>query len=77
MAPVVSLDAKKYKLVQQLDAAFPGTPSLVGCDCLTVTGPVHFEGDIVFKVKLFYVGDRFVWFTSPPLSHHLSLPPVH
>ncbi|CBN79734.1 conserved unknown protein [Ectocarpus siliculosus] len=50
VAPVVSLDAKKYKLVQQLDAAMTaGTPSLIGCDRLTVSGDVQMAGDTVFK----------------------------
>lgn len=54
VAPVISLDAKKYKLVQQLDAAMTtGTPSLIGCDRLTVTGDVHMAGDTVFKVTCF------------------------
>ena len=52
MAPVVALDAKKYKLVQQLDAAFAaGTPSLIGCDRLTITGPVKLAGETTFKVR--------------------------
>lgn len=51
VAPVVALDAKKYKLVQQLDAAMSsGTPSLIACDRLTVNGDVRITGDTVFKV---------------------------
>lgn len=51
VAPVISLDAKKYKLVQQLDAAMTsGTPSLIGCDRLTVSGDVQMAGNTVFKV---------------------------
>ena len=51
VAPVVSLDSKKYKLVQQLDAATPsGAPSLIGCDRLTVEGDVILPGAAVFKV---------------------------
>nr|AIQ80989.1 UDP-glucose pyrophosphorylase/phosphoglucomutase [Saccharina japonica] len=49
VAPVVALDAKKYKLVQQLDAAMAVTPSLIGCDRLTVTGEVRLVGETVFK----------------------------
>lgn len=52
VAPVVSLDSKKYKLVQQLNAATPsGTPSLIGCDRLTVEGDVRLPGAAVFKVS--------------------------
>lgn len=51
VAPVVSLDTKKYKLVQQLDAATPhGVPSLIHCDRLSVEGPVIMAGGITFKV---------------------------
>lgn len=48
---MVSLDSKKFKLVQQLDAAMTsGTPSLIGCDRLTVEGDVRLAGSTVFKV---------------------------
>ena len=48
---MVALDAKKYKLVQQLDAAMAVTPSLIGCDRLTVSGEVRLVGETVFKVR--------------------------
>jgi UDP-N-acetylglucosamine pyrophosphorylase len=39
VAPIVDLDAKKYKLVQNLEAATEGGyPSLVGCRKLTIKG---------------------------------------
>ena len=50
VAPVVSLDSKKYKLVQQLEAAMAGgVPSLVGCERLTVKGVVHMDRKCVFR----------------------------
>lgn len=53
MAPVVALDSKKYKLVQQLDAATPsGVPSLIACDRLSVEGPVILPGGVTFKVRI-------------------------
>lgn len=44
--PFVDLDAN-YKFVDQLDAAIPnGAPSLLGCDKLTVKGPVQFSANV-------------------------------
>lgn len=65
VAPVVSLDTKKFKLVQQLDAAMTsGTPSLVGCDRLTVEGDVRLAGATVFKVRRLHLvaAGRFLFF---------------
>lgn len=46
--PVVDLDAKHYKVLAGFDALFPeAVPSLIGCDRLTVEGPVRFAGDVV------------------------------
>jgi len=50
VAPIVSLDSKKYKLVGQLEAATRnGIPSLVKCQRLTVTGDVHMSRKCVFE----------------------------
>ena len=53
VAPIVNLDDKKYKLVQNMEAAFSnGYPSLVNCTRLTVKGMVYmsrgniFQGDV-------------------------------
>ncbi|CAM9241878.1 unnamed protein product [Chrysoparadoxa australica] len=49
VAPVIALDTKKYKLVQQLDGATRnGVPSLVGCRKLAVKGLVHFNKGAIF-----------------------------
>ena len=42
-APVVNLDEKRFKLVDQMEALAPVPPSLLQCDRLTVTGPVLFS----------------------------------
>lgn len=49
-APIVSLDSKHFKLVQQLEAALVGkdVPSLVQCSRLTVKGPVAFASNVIF-----------------------------
>ena len=50
--PAISLDARFYKLVGQLDARFPaGPPSLARCTSLRV------EGDVVFGASVACVGD--------------------
>lgn len=50
VAPIVSLDDKKYKMVQHLAAATQGGyPSLVDCKKLTVSGEVWFSKRNVFK----------------------------
>ena len=44
---LINLNAKNYKLVDQLRAHFPdGVPSLIGCDKLTVKGDVQFGADV-------------------------------
>ncbi|RLN50581.1 hypothetical protein BBJ29_009307 [Phytophthora kernoviae] len=50
VAPIVSLDSKKFKLVQQLEAAVRGNvPSLVKCDRLKISGDVGFAPGVVFE----------------------------
>ncbi len=45
---LVDLDAKHYKLVDDLDSRFPfGAPSLLRCDSLTVQGDVRFGQEVV------------------------------
>jgi phosphoglucomutase len=49
VAPIVDLDDKKYKMVQNLDAATAGgIPSLVGCRKLSVKGEVWLSAGNVF-----------------------------
>lgn len=57
-APVISLDSKKYKMVEKLEAATKGgIPSLVKCDRLTIKGLVtmsketSFVGDVSIENK--------------------------
>ncbi|KAH7481769.1 hypothetical protein KRP22_015080 [Phytophthora ramorum] len=50
VAPIVSLDSKNFKLVQQLEAAVRGNvPSLIKCDRLKITGNVGFAPGVVFE----------------------------
>jgi phosphoglucomutase len=50
VAPIVELDDKKYKLVQNLEAATrAGYPSLVGCKKLSVKGEVWLSSRNVFR----------------------------
>jgi UDP-N-acetylglucosamine pyrophosphorylase len=57
-APIITLDDKRFKLVDQMEALAPQPPSLVKCDRITVTGPVFFqhkgvvvEGTVEFVAK--------------------------
>jgi phosphoglucomutase len=49
VAPIVDLDDKAFKLVQNLDACIHGYPSLVACKKLSVKGSVHLSSRNVFK----------------------------
>ncbi|OQS04893.1 phosphoglucomutase [Thraustotheca clavata] len=49
-ATLMSLDSKKFKLVQQLEAALRGNvPSLIRCHRLKVTGDVGFAPDVILE----------------------------
>lgn len=46
--PIVSLDSRFYKLIDQMEARFPaGAPSLVECSYFTVIGDVKFGKNVV------------------------------
>ena len=48
--PVVGLDPRYYKLIDDLEARFPfGPPSLADCERLTVRGDVYFGQDVVCR----------------------------
>ena len=48
--PIVKLDDKHYKHVDKMEALCPeGSPSLVSCTSLKVTGPVVFKQGTTFK----------------------------
>ncbi|CAM9937518.1 unnamed protein product, partial [Heterosigma akashiwo] len=50
VAPVIDLDSKKFKLVQQLEeATMMGVPSLIKCDRLKVKGTVYFNSRVAFE----------------------------
>jgi len=59
--PLVSLDDKHYKFVQQFQKLISnGVPSLKACERLTVQGPVQFAPGVVFQgtVKIINDGDE-------------------
>jgi UTP--glucose-1-phosphate uridylyltransferase len=59
--PVVSLDPRFYKLIDDLEARFPyGPPSLVECERLTVKGDVRFGRGMVCRgdVEVVNAGSR-------------------
>lgn len=48
--PVVSLDAKRFKILAEFESRFPdGAPSLVQCDRLEVSGNLAFEKGVVCR----------------------------
>jgi UTP--glucose-1-phosphate uridylyltransferase/phosphoglucomutase len=47
--PLIKLDDKHYKLVDQLESLAPSVPSLIECTSLTVKGPVRFEGGVAIR----------------------------
>jgi UTP--glucose-1-phosphate uridylyltransferase len=59
--PVISLDSRYYKMIDDFEARFPaGPPSLRRCDSLTVSGDVLFEADAIA------IGDVTVEATGHP-----------
>jgi len=62
--PRITLDARHYKLVGQLDAHFPdGPPSLVGCSSLRV------DGEVVFGAGVVCVGDVHITAAEGTVQH--------
>lgn len=57
-APIVGLDSKNFKLVQQLESAmFGNVPSLISCKRLKVTGKVAFASNVVFEGEVTVVNN--------------------
>jgi UTP--glucose-1-phosphate uridylyltransferase len=48
-AIAIDLDSRYYKLVDDFEARFPATPSLVDCTRLAVAGDVLFESDVTLR----------------------------
>lgn len=56
--PVVHLDARHYKKIDDFMARFPhGAPSLIGCESLSVKGDVLFEAGVTVTGKTHVVND--------------------
>ncbi len=48
--PVVTLDSKYYKLIQDLESRFPeGVPSLLNCKSLSIEGDIKFGKNVVIE----------------------------
>ncbi|MCP4849548.1 MAG: UTP--glucose-1-phosphate uridylyltransferase [Verrucomicrobiaceae bacterium] len=59
--PIVDLDKSYYRYIDQLNHAIPhGSPSLINCERLQVSGPVCFDGASVFSgcVKILNKGSK-------------------
>jgi UTP--glucose-1-phosphate uridylyltransferase len=57
--PVISLDSKYYKLIDEMERRFPyGPPSLLECERLTVKGDVRFGPGVVCRGVVEVVNDR-------------------
>ncbi|MGE5601591.1 MAG: UTP--glucose-1-phosphate uridylyltransferase [Nitrososphaerales archaeon] len=56
--PVISLDSKYYKLIDQMEVRFPyGPPSLIECESLTVKGDVRFGRGVVCRGEVEVVNE--------------------
>jgi UDP-N-acetylglucosamine pyrophosphorylase len=54
--PLVDLDPKQYKLLQDFEGYFPdGPPSLIRCDSLKVKGPVGFAKGVVCEGNVEFI----------------------
>jgi UTP--glucose-1-phosphate uridylyltransferase len=51
-APYVDLDSRFYKLIDDFDARFEGTPSMVDADALEVAGDWTFGSDVVVRGRV-------------------------
>jgi UDP-N-acetylglucosamine pyrophosphorylase len=66
VAPIMSLDSKKYKLVGALeDATKGGVPSLVNCKKLTIKGKVKMSSKVIFEGTVKITNDSDVAKTVP------------
>lgn len=64
--PVISLDPKYYKLIDEMERRFPyGPPSLVACERLTVKGDVRFGPGVVCRGEVDVINDR-----SEPMDYN-------
>ncbi len=65
--PVIDLDPRYYRLIDQLESRFPyGPPSLVDCEQLTVKGDVMFGPGVVCRGVVEVVNDGEEQMNYPP-----------
>jgi len=56
--PVIDLDPRYYKLIDQMESRFPyGPPSLIDCERLTIKGDVRFSPGVVCRGDVEVVND--------------------
>lgn len=56
--PVISLDSRYYKLIDEMEARFPyGPPSLIECESLAIKGDVRFGSGVVCRGAVEVVND--------------------
>jgi len=57
--PLVDLDPKHHKLLQDFERYFPdGPPSLIRCESLIVRGPVGFANGVVCEGQVEFINER-------------------
>jgi hypothetical protein len=65
--PIVDLDPKYYKLLQDFERYFTdGPPSLIRCDSLKVRGPVGFAKGVVCEGKVEFINSHTETRIVPP-----------
>jgi UDP-N-acetylglucosamine pyrophosphorylase len=65
--PIVDLDPKYYKLLQDFERYFTdGPPSLIRCDSLKVRGPVGFSKGVVCEGKVEFINSNTETRIVPP-----------
>ena len=65
--PVIDLDPRFYKLIDQMESRFPyGPPSLIDCERLTVQGDVMFGRNVVCRGVVTVVNDGQGQMIYPP-----------
>lgn len=64
--PIVSLDAKHFKILAEFESRFPdGAPSLVQCERLEVSGDVVFEQGVVCRGSVSFINSGLERITIP------------
>eukprot|EP01023_Acetabularia_acetabulum_P013170 TRINITY_DN162_c0_g1_i1.p1 TRINITY_DN162_c0_g1~~TRINITY_DN162_c0_g1_i1.p1 ORF type:complete len:475 (-),score=81.98 TRINITY_DN162_c0_g1_i1:454-1878(-) len=57
-APLVKLDDKYYKLVDQMESLVVSPPSMISCESLKVVGPVKFGKNVVLEGQCEFLNEK-------------------